>query len=295
MNSRLPAAKSNAVRPFRSFTDKSAPYSQRSFNARWLPSYAARKKVGVNVFQPDVDEDTPLKYGHLREKVFDGLNGDELAVPDGTEWRDRVMLLPPDRNGAMTYRPELPFITDMDLSFAPYRLRGELELVLTAAEYVPYPKRTPPEVQWKRQMRFPIALEGDEIAFQAALYRNQDATEEELSIMAKPKFAGIALADRFYRLRIVTADNFCRVYLDDRLVWGGCLAFHGGYFKLRYRTDEVLKIGSFSVYDAGLVQPGEKRRSRLKLPLPPPEPVAAPAPAPTPASEPTAPIPAPAF
>ena len=67
-------------------------------------------------------------------------------------------------------------------------------------------------------------------------------------------------------MSIITADKLCRVYLDDRLVWGSPMAFYGGYFKMRYRMDKPLRIGHFAVYNAGIVQPGEKRRSRLNLP-----------------------------
>jgi hypothetical protein len=257
---------------------------------------AVRKKIGVSVFQPKIDQNTLLNHEYIREKVFDEMTGDRLEVPSGTEWRDRLMLLPATRGGVMKYLPELPLIAEVEIAFKPYRVNGDLEFVLTAAEYVPYPKRESPDVQWKRQMRFPLALTGDKIVFEDALYRDQDCTEDELSVLARPKFEAVSLHDRFYRLRIITADYRCRVYLDDRLVWGGCLAFYGGYFGMRYRADKVLEIKDFSVYDTGFVQPGEKRRSRLKLPLPPPEPTPAPVPAPDPDPEPepvAAPAPAP--
>ena len=229
-------------------------------------SDSVQQKLGVRLHQPNITQNTPLKREYLHEKVFDRINGNDLEVPFGTEWQDRVMLLPAVSKGSLKYRPELPFISEVELSFNPWQISGELTFVLTAAEYVPLPKQKIPDVQWKRQMRFPLKIRGKEIFFSDALYRNQDKTEDELLVLCKPKQEKIPLEDHFCSLRIITADTYCRVYLDGRLIWAGCLPFYGGHFEMRYKTDKVLKISRFSVYDAGIVQPGEKRRSRLKLP-----------------------------
>ena len=235
-------------------------------------SNSVQQKIGIKLHQPEITQDTPLKREYLHEKVFDKITGDDLQVPYGTEWQSGVMLLPPASRGSLKYRPELPFISEVNISFDPRQVSGELNFVLTAAEYVPLPNRKVPDVQWKRQMRFPLKVSGKEIIFGNALYRDQDKTEDELLVLCKPKLEKIPLEDRFCKLSIITADNFCRVFLDDRLVWGCCLAFFGGHFEMRYKTDNVLKVGHFSVYNAGIVQPGEKRQSRLKLPKAPPPP-----------------------
>ena len=227
---------------------------------------SVQQKIGIKLRQPEIAQDTPLKREYLHEKVFDRIDGDDLLLPYGTEWQNRVMLLPATPAGALKYRPELPLICEVNLAFDPSQVNGELTFVLTAAEYVPLPNQKIPDVQWKRQMRFPLKISGKEIVFGDASYRDQDKTEEELQTLCKPKLIKIPLEKRFCKLSIITADAYCRVYLDDRLIWGSCLAFYGGHFEMRYKTDGVLKVGLFSVYDAGIVQPGEKRQSRLKLP-----------------------------
>ena len=233
-------------------------------------SDSIQQKIGVKLRQPDITQNTPLKREYLHEKVFDKIDGADLQLPYGTEWQNRVMLLPATPQGTLKYRPELPFIFEVNLSFNPSQVNGELNFVLTAAEYVPLPNRKIPDVQWKRQMRFPLKISGREIIFNDALYRDQDKTEDELQVLCKPKLKRIPFEDRFCKLSIITADTYCRVYFNDRLVWGSCLAFYGGHFEMRYKTDSVLKVGHFSVYNAGIVQPGEKRQSRLKLPKAPP-------------------------
>ena len=233
-------------------------------------SDSIRQTMGIRLHQPNITQDTPLKREYLHETVFDKIDGNDLQAPYGTEWRNKVMLLPAASRGSLKYSPELPFISEVDLTFNPWQITGELNFVLTAAEYVPLPKQKIPDVQWKRQMRFPLKISGKEIIFGNALYRNQDKTEDELQVLCQPKLKKIPVEDRFCKLSIITADTYCRVYLDDQLIWGGCLAFYGGYFEMRYKTDKVLKVGPFSVYNAGIVQPGEKRRSRLKLPKAPP-------------------------
>lgn len=229
-------------------------------------SDSVQQKIGVKLHQPNITPKTPLKREYLHEKVFDKINGNDLEVPYGTEWQNQVMLLPAASKGTLKYRPELPFISEVNLSFNPWQIKGELNFVLTAAEYVPLPKQKIPDVQWKRQMRFPLKISGREIIFSDALYRNQDKTEDELLVLCKPRLKSMPLENRFCKLSIITADTYCRVYLDGRLIWGSCLPFYGGHFEMRCKTDKQLKVGHFSVYNAGIVQPGEKRRSRLKLP-----------------------------
>lgn len=231
---------------------------------------SVQQKIGVKLHQPDITQYTPLKREYLHEKVFDRIDGNDLQLPYGTEWQNKVMLLPATPQGILKYRPELPFIFEVNLSFNPCQVNGELNFVLTAAEYVPLPNRKIPDVQWKRQMRFPLKISGREIIFNDALYRDQDKTEDELQVLCKPKLKRIPFEDRFCKLSIITADTCCRVYLDDRLIWGSCLPFYGGHFEMRYKTGNVLKVGHFSVYNAGIVQPGEKRQSRLTLPKTPP-------------------------
>jgi len=228
-----------------------------------------RQTMGIKLRQPDITQSTPLKHEYLHEKVFDRIDGNDLQLPYGTEWRNKVMLLPAAPDATLKYRPELPLISEVNLTFDPRQINGKLHFVLTAAEYVPLPNRKIPDVQWKRQMRFPLKISGREIIFGDALYRDQDKTEDELQLLCKPKLKKIPVEDRFCKLSIITADTYCRVYLDGRLIWGSWLAFYGGYFEMRCKTDKVLKVSHFSVYDAGIVQPGEKRRSRLKLPKAP--------------------------
>ena len=120
-----------------------------------------------------------------------------------------------------------------------------LMVQVTAAEYVPIPNRKIPDVQWKRQMRFLLKISSGEILFSDALYRDQDKTEEELLVLCTPKLEKIPAEDRFCKLSIITADSFCRVYLDDRLIWGCCPAFYGGHFEMRHKTDNVLKVEHF--------------------------------------------------
>ena len=229
-------------------------------------SDSVQQKIGIRLHQPNITQKTPLKREYLHEKVFDKINGNDLEVPYGTEWQNQVMLLPAASKGTLKYRPELPFISEVNLSFNPWQIKGELNFVLTAAEYVPLPKQKIPDVQWKRQMRFPLKISGREIIFSDALYRNQDKTEDELLVLCKPKLKSMPIENRFCKLSIITADTYCRVYLNGRLIWGSCLPFYGGHFEMRCKTDKQLKVGHFSVYNAGIVQPDEKRRSRLKLP-----------------------------
>ena len=180
------------------------------------------------------------------------------------------MMLPPTAGSSLKYRPELPLISEVNLAFDPAQISGSLNFVLTAAEYVPLPNRKIPDAQWRRQMRFPLKISGKEILFDNALYRDQDKSEDELLVLCKPKLEKISHEDRFCKLSIITADGYCRVYFNDCLIWGSYLPFYGGYFEMRYKTDKTLKVGHFSVYNAGIVQPDEKRKSRLKLPKTPP-------------------------
>lgn len=229
-----------------------------------------QQKAGVKLRQADITQNTPLKREYLHEKVFDRIDGKDLQPPYGTRWEDKVMMLPPTAGSSLKYRPELPLISEVNLAFDPAQISGSLNFVLTAAEYVPQPNRKIPDAQWRRQMRFPLKISGKEILFDNAMYRDQDKSEDELLVLCKPKLEKISHEDRFCKLRIITADGYCRVYFNDCLIWGSYLPFYGGYFEMRYKTDKTLKVGHFSVYNAGIVQPGEKRKSRLKLPKTPP-------------------------
>ena len=214
----------------------------------------------------NINQSTPLKYQYLYEKVFDKLNDDDLSVPDGTQWRNKTMLLPAGIRKTLKYLPELPLMSEVNITFNPYQLQGKMEFVLTAAEYLPLPNQPLPEVQWKKQMRFPVTLSGNKMIFTDILWRGQDKSEDEIWLLEPPKLKELLLEDRYYHLKIVTADSCYRVYLDNKLVWGTRQTFFGGHFELRYQSNAPLKINRISIYDTGFVQPGEKRKSRLQLP-----------------------------
>ena len=214
----------------------------------------------------NINQSTPLKYQYLYEKVFDKLNDDNLSVPDGTQWRNKTMLLPAGRRKTLKYIPELPLMSEVNITFNPYQLQGKMEFVLTAAEYLPLPNQPLPDVQWKKQMRFPVTLSGNKMIFTDILWRGQDKSEDEIWLLEPPKLKELLLEDRYYHLKIVTADSCYRVYLDNKLVWGTRQTFFGGHIELRYQSNAPLKINRISIYDTGFVQPGEKRKSRLQLP-----------------------------
>ena len=104
------------------------------------------------------------------------------------------------------------------------------------------------------------------MTFKDILWRGQDKSEDEIWLLEPPKLKELLLEDRYYQLKIVTADSCYRVYLDNKLVWGTRQTFFGGHFELRYQSNAPLKINHISIYDTGFVQPGEKRKSRLQLP-----------------------------
>ena len=104
------------------------------------------------------------------------------------------------------------------------------------------------------------------MTFKDILWRGHDDSEDELYLLEPPKVQELMLEDRYYQLKIVTADSCYRVYLDNKLVWGTRQTFFGGHFELRYQSNAPLKINRISIYDTGFVQPGEKRKSSLQLP-----------------------------
>lgn len=214
----------------------------------------------------NINQNTPLKYEYLYEKVFDKLNDDDLSVPDGTQWRNKIMLLPAGKRKTVKYLPELPLVSEVNIAFNPYKIQGNLEFVLTAAEYLPLPKRPIPDVQWKKQMRFPVMLSGNKMIFKDIIWRGQDKSEDEIWLLEPPKVKELMLEDRYYQLKIITADSCYRVYLDNKLIWGTRQTFFGGYFELRYQTNDILPVNHFSIYNTTIVQPKEKRQSRLQLP-----------------------------
>jgi hypothetical protein len=212
-------------------------------------------------------QNAALKHEHLREIVFDQLHSKDLQVPSGTDWHGKQnMLLPPSPKGVMKYLPELPPFFEVEIAFDPHMAKCGIVFVLTAAEYVPLPKQKIPDVQWKRQLRFPVEWKNGRIQSGEALYRDQDKSEDELRILARPKASGIAPKQRICTLRMISADNVCRVHLDGRLIWSCYRPFFGGHFEMRYRTPGRIRIRRFTIYDTRSIQPGEKRKSRLKLP-----------------------------
>ena len=216
---------------------------------------------------PEVTQETPLDGEYLHELCFRGIRSSELNVPSGTEWQEGVMTLPAVRRGVLKFQEELPSRSEIRLSFDPSGFCGTLEFALTAAEYVPLPGQPVPETQIRRQLRFRIRSTGEKLLFEPALYREQDRTEDELAAIGDPKTGAVEWKERFCELRILFADHCRRVYLNGSLVWATCPAFFGGFFEMRYRSEAGgLRINDFAVYDTGIVQPGEKRESRLTLP-----------------------------
>lgn len=233
------------------------------------PEEAGGKVVSRKIVYPtpDVTQDTPLDGEYLHELCFRGVRSPEWSVPSGTEWQGGVMTLPAVRRGVLKFQEELPLRSEIRLSFDPSDFCGTLEFYLTAAEYVPVAGRPVPETQIRRQLRFRMRSTGGLLVFEPALYREQDRTEDELAEIGDPKTGAVERGERFCELRILFADHCRRVYLNGTLVWATFPAFFGGFFEMRYRSEAgSLRINDFAVYDTGIVQPGEKRESRLSLP-----------------------------
>ena len=109
-------------------------------------------------------------------------------------------------------------------------------------------------------------LSGNKMIFKDIIWRGQDKSEDEIWLLEPPKVKELMLEDRYYQLKIITADSCYRVYLDNKLIWGTRQTFFGGYFELRYHTNDILPVNHFSIYNTAIVQPKEKRQSRLQLP-----------------------------
>ncbi|MBQ6352272.1 MAG: hypothetical protein IJJ28_03270, partial [Lentisphaeria bacterium] len=213
-----------------------------------------------------IEQSTPLRDEYLHELVFSGLDDRKLRADGDVEWRDGVMILPASRHGRLKYAKELPLRSDIQMSLDTEMFSGRIEFILTTADYIPpYGQKKPPDILLKRQVRFALNSDGRTLTFAEAIYRPQDAAEEDVRRFGAPKVGSLPAAGGFHRFRIVSVTEGIRVYCDDKLIWGTQLAFYGGYFELRY-SGTGLRVGEFSIYDAKLVQPDETRTSRLRIP-----------------------------
>lgn len=190
--------------------------------------------------------------------LFRGLKKEMWDLPPGGRWTRNMLELPLAGDGKMELENiELPLYYELGISIRPKKFTGDIEFVITAADYVEAGKT---DKKVHHQMRFKMHSDGNQLSFTPARYRAQDANEDKLAPFGKPKLTYLELEDRFYDIKIAVADATVRVFIDGYAVWYAYCPFYSGKFELRYNTQNNMPL---QVNDFSLLEIGPKRRTEL--------------------------------
>ncbi len=213
-----------------------------------------------NAFETDfahIDFEEPKNSPHSEPAMkksrllYQGLKKEMWALPPGGRWTRNMLELPPVGNGRMILKDvELPLYYEVGISMHPKEFSGDIEFVITAADYVGAREI---DKMAHHQMRFKMHSDGKRLTFSPAIYRPQDASEDKLKNFGTPQLTYIELEDRFYDIRIAVADATIRVFIDGYAVWYAYCPFRSGNFELRYNAQNniLLQINDFSLREIG--------------------------------------------
>lgn len=183
--------------------------------------------------------------------LLQGLKKEMWALPPGGRWTRNMLELPPVGDGQTLLKDiELPLYYEVGISMHPKEFSGDIEFVITAADYV---GAGGTNKKIHHQMRFKMHSDGKKLTFSPAIYRPQDTSEDKLENFGKPKLTYLELEDRFYDIKIAVADTTIRVFIDGHAVWYAYCPFNSGIFELRYNAQNniPLQINDFLLREIG--------------------------------------------